>query len=710
MTHHFVRALHMLGSKKRKLLTIALILLPVVLIFASTVWVERIQDGDADRGATTLAPEEDAKDIFGDHFAKVTYLDQGWNASDSLWFYNTTQGSDLIPYDFFLVLEKADSLELFRSNENMNRYRYLPQKKTNSNPDALPVGMVADEYRGTKFMGLTCAACHSSQVNFNNVAMRIDGGPSGADMDGFLQGMLAAFNATLQDPIKKQRFIKNVIEKGHYDNEKEVLNDLAKYKYRIELYSLINHSNTPYGYARLDAFGRIYNRVLQHVLTENDVRDFIALNACTEGTKCATNAKSAENKFDSSLAATEGSRDQIVERAMKSLNPEQRAAFVKEFFNAPDAPVSYPFLWDIPKHDYVQWNGIAENSGFGPIGRNTGEVIGVFATLDWEKRPFTRFFKNPFKFTQEHFRAVIGGQGLFISKYVDFTSSADNHNLRRLESHLEGLTSPTWQYAVDQKILPALDPKRVEKGAKLFDQNCATCHDEIDRSDPSRRVVANFTEVSALGTDRKMADNSVDYKGNSGVVKHLYVGAGAGNILLQKKAPVAAILTKATLNVVATPDPDKNFLTRFSQWAYNLITGFFKNEISPSLKAGAYTPDSSAQPFASLKAYKGRSLNGIWATAPYLHNGSVPTLYDLLSPAEARPKTFMVGSRELDPVKVGFKHDGYDGFKYDTSLVGNSNKGHEYATHDMKDSAGNIITKALTEEDRFDLVEYLKSL
>ena len=54
-------------------------------------------------------------------------------------------------------------------------------------------------------------------------------------------------------------------------------------------------------------------------------------------------------------------------------------------------------------------------------------------------------------------------------------------------------------------------------------------------------------------------------------------------------------------------------------------------------------------------ARKGRALNGIWATAPYLHNGSVPTLYDLLLPAADRPKKFRVGSRELDVKKVGLK-------------------------------------------------------
>lgn len=108
-----------------------------------------------------------------------------------------------------------------------------------------------------------------------------------------------------------------------------------------------------------------------------------------------------------------------------------------------------------------------------------------------------------------------------------------------------------------------------------------------------------------------------------------------------------------------------------------------------SLKHGNYTPDTSDNPFASILAYKARPLNGIWATAPYLHNGSVPTLYDLLLPkrqpgdpveGEYRPDEFMVGSRAFDPVKVGLKSTGYDGFLFRTHIWGNNNGGHEFAS------------------------------
>jgi hypothetical protein len=103
-----------------------------------------------------------------------------------------------------------------------------------------------------------------------------------------------------------------------------------------------------------------------------------------------------------------------------------------------------------------------------------------------------------------------------------------------------------------------------------------------------------------------------------------------------------------------------------------------------------------------------------------LHNGSVPTLYDLLLPkkrpgdpaeGEYRPDTFMVGSREFDPVHVGLKSSGYDGFAFDTSIPGNSNAGHEYTAgpgHSPQPSGA--VLPALSVEQRMDLLEYLKSL
>jgi mono/diheme cytochrome c family protein len=687
MQKYIVALFYRIGTKLHSWVGLAVLLLIVFLLVRSTTWLDQAYykfiDNDPLRGASTVSA-----DIFGDKFEKVVYLQQGWTPVDSLWFYNTTQGSDLMPYDFFIALEQEKSTEPFRSPENMNRYRYLPQKATHGNPDALPVGMVADTYRGKKYMGFTCAACHSSQVNYNGVGIRIDGGPGAADMDSFMHGLEASLVATRDDDAKRDRFITAVLAKKNYKNAAEVKEDLKTYVLRIQSYNFFNKSTSPYGYARLDAFGRIYNRVLEHVMNPQTLREIL--------TRVVPPEKTNELLEHLKPVLNAESRDRLLERLAKLDEPiPSRLRDVA--FPSPNAPVSYPFLWDIPQHDYVQWNGIGANAGVGPIGRNTGEVIGVFATLDWAQKPGWSIF------------SAIGGQG-FGPTYIDFNSSVNLHNLRQLEDRLVLLQSPLWSDAVDKANLPPIDVQRHKRGEPLFNKYCVSCHAEIDRTSESRRVVAHMNSTEVMGTDPTMADNSVTSMGYSGILRNLYSNAGVGSVLLDTRAPVAAILTTATTNVVATPNGEKWVFTRVADWAVELIGGYSDNQIRASVKSGDYTPDTTKGPYDSLRSYKGRSLNGIWATAPYLHNGSVPTLYDLLLPASPqandpagttyRPKTFRVGSRELDPKKVGFKHgvNEYAGFLFDTTLASNSNAGHEYGTREMSD------------QERWDLVEYLKSL
>lgn len=103
----------------------------------------------------------------------------------------------------------------------------------------------------------------------------------------------------------------------------------------------------------------------------------------------------------------------------------------------------------------------------------------------------------------------------------------------------------------------------------------------------------------------------------------------------------------------------------------------------------------------TLTGYIAVHLDGIWLRAPYLHNGSVPTLRDLLKPADQRPAVFYRGYDVFDKENVGFVSQGSDaertGTKHDTSLKANGNMGHEYGTN-------------LNEDDKNALLEYLKTL
>ena len=425
-----------------KYLTIGALFL--IIVYSTIAFVHEhygSYDSDPNRGAAVVE-----NDVFGDKASSIKYLEQGWKPSDSLWFYNVTQGSDLLPYDFFLVLEQVGSTELFRSNENINsRYRYLPQGPTRTNPDGLPVGVVKDSYKGKEYMGFTCAACHTGQVNYKRgVGIRIDGGQGMADMDSFIHDLSEALNAANDEKSEAHsRFVHNVLALGHYKSEQEVNEDLQKYARRVGLYYTLNQSEAHYGFARLDAFGRIYNRVLEHLVDAPVLRQAMS--------DLVAEQKMTQQEFDSIMrdervlaVFTSNSRDHILERISPYLTQKQLLAIRGALFNPPDAPVSYPFLWDIPQHDYVQWNGLAANAGVGPIGRNTGEVMGVFGTLDWSEKQGVSI------------SSLIGGQGFHV-RHISFESSINVHNLRRIEHHLASLNSPLWQDAP----LPPLDKERM---------------------------------------------------------------------------------------------------------------------------------------------------------------------------------------------------------------------------------------------------------
>ncbi len=117
-------------------------------------------------------------------------------------------------------------------------------------------------------------------------------------------------------------------------------------------------------------------------------------------------------------------------------------------------------------------------------------------------------------------------------------------------------------------------------------------------------------------------------------------------------------------------------------------------------------------PLEPSAGYVAPPLDGIWARGPYLHNGAVPTLDDLLRPARERPASFFIGEGtgyDLDRLGVAYQEETLpDGirrgrrasprqFEFDTREPGNSNAGHEFGTD-------------LSPEERKSLIEYLKQL
>ncbi|NWB29921.1 hypothetical protein [Pseudomonas gingeri] len=117
---------------------------------------------------------------------------------------------------------------------------------------------------------------------------------------------------------------------------------------------------------------------------------------------------------------------------------------------------------------------------------------------------------------------------------------------------------------------------------------------------------------------------------------------------------------------------------------------------------GFKKPPFDFNAYRKTQSYSNTPTDGVWMRAPYLHNGSVPSLWDLLQAPDKRPVTFSTGSDVYDPVKVGFVTSGAQVqapsyFKYDTRLEGNHNSGHLYGTE-------------LTDAEKWALIEFMKTL
>ena len=112
------------------------------------------------------------------------------------------------------------------------------------------------------------------------------------------------------------------------------------------------------------------------------------------------------------------------------------------------------------------------------------------------------------------------------------------------------------------------------------------------------------------------------------------------------------------------------------------------------LETPGYHP-SSEPGIRSTQKYWAATLSGVWARSPYLHNGSVRTMHDLLTPPAARPKFFHRGSRVYEPTQMGYNDQGP--YLLDTTTPGNANTGHDFGTR-------------LSASQKQDLMEYLKTL
>lgn len=585
-----------------------------------------------------LAPFAFATCLSGPLLAQTVYVDQGTDWTNALrdQFYVTDQGARIMPITWFRALTLSDGSPFL--HDGLARYGYIPLPGTGEVD--LPVGFSTNGTGDDMAVGMTCAACHTREIEVSGTAYRLDGGPAITDFQSFLKDLDEAVLAVLASDDAFAGFAETVLGKSPDPSKVSAL------KAEVEVWSkrfhtLIERSlpDPAWGPARLDAVSMIFNRL-----------------------------------------------------AGLDLGPESDDYIIADNIAVADAPTRYPFLWNAAKQDFTQWPGFAPNGNdlFGLI-RNLGEVYGVFGD----------------------FQPTKVGSGIL--SYHDYlaTNSADWEGLSDLEGWIKDIGAPKWPWAIDQDL--------ADMGKSVFDMSkedggCVECHGittgKIRGLEPTWA-----TPIVDAGTDtreckimaRTVQTGVLEGAINLSAIKSLFsdnpqitFGATAPAVDVLTTSVVGAIIQHTIANlgadmrteaakVAKTPDlkDDIEFLRK--------IPGF-DQVLSPDADPLMEAPATAA----TGCAYESRVLEGIWAAAPYLHNGSVPTLTDLLNPPDQRPQSFVPGpAYDIEKVGMAVDQTRFDHVIETTGCdqldSGDSRCGHDWGTD-------------LDADKKKALLEYLKSI
>lgn len=637
---------------------------------------------------------------------------QGWTAAERHWFHHAAQGTSTfgLPYEWFAALEQPEfslyEVGLFADQRYLSRFGFIPSPSSVYdsarpdqghgkaagtgpyagkawNPQNLPVGFAVGEAQqdtvsgrlwpipGTGYythaLGLTCAACHTGQLDYGEHRILIDGGAALISLDKFREALGLSLAYTKFVPGRFDRFARRVLGAAYNEVNRDALK--KQYDEFLEaaqaikkLEDSVSEWGVAEGYGRLDALNRIGNEVF----------------------------------------------------AMQAAIPSN--------IHPTTGPVSYPFIWSAPWFDWVQYNTSIQQ----PMVRNVGEAMGVKAPVNL-RHPRNKLYSSRIPVTTIH--------------EMEQLLAGDTHPLQA--RRFGGLQSPRWETLP----LPQLDAALVEQGRRLYAGDpeagrkglCVGCHlPPIDSPEifhdrywkaagagyPTRYLALKTKAVIDIGTDCKTAYDMVyrtvvtpDFLGNSGIVVPPFSSgqtpSDCPNPHSKRRGGPKETVTNfgVALGEVVERTKEHWYDTR-------------KLSAEERKRLDGYRPNGIRAVVDGLPHYKARPLNGVWSTAPYLHNGSIPNLYLLLSTQEERDREaarFYLGSREFDPKYLGYRYRTSPGpvlpgapvladasglFELDTHLPGNRNTGHLFTDEEVTGRVG----PRLSEAERMALIEYLKSL
>ncbi|MBV8077227.1 MAG: cytochrome c [Planctomycetaceae bacterium] len=571
---------------------------------------------------------------------RAEVLALGLDDADRRPFYHLTVGSQVFPLEWARCLEGPTDHRPFL--EGLDRFGFLPDP---DDPGGLPIGISQAKAKAAAsdvlMLGITCGACHVGQLSYRGRAVRIDGAPNLIRFVEFGTALADAVRAAATDPAAFVAFQLRLVQQ-------------PEYRGRLEA-------------ARPEAARRL-----------------LGLAGSDEPTRRALAAAvrplfGAEARWPPDLGARalpipgETPAPDVAGPLAARIRPGLRALIDREDAAAQVSDVLVETVWILKGSatftrildtvrrvgDTVAGPGRVDDFRLASNLMKAGQAPPLPATsptsiphvwgtgqikwLGWDANTDTTMQRNV---------ATAVALGASINRQAQATSMVPAH-IFQLEELASKIPPPRWP----EEVFGRINRAKVRRGHKLFEAHCARCHPAPKTAPPGQFVDYDLYDV---GTDPNRARN----------FQH--------DIGERPPAP-----------------PPRSNLPEGLAILLNLIYGWEQVSPADALKwTGGRT-----ETWRATGHYAGRPLVAIWASPPYLHNGSVPTLYDLLRPAAQRPKTFPVGGREFDPVKVGYAGpaDAPEAFRFDTARDGNHNSGHE----------GPDCTD-FSEEERMALLEYLK--
>jgi hypothetical protein len=337
-----------------------------------------------------------------------------------------------------------------------------------------------------------------------------------------------------------------------------------------------------------------------------------------------------------------------------------------------NAPVHFPHIWGVPCFSWAQYDSSIQR----PMVRNAGEAMGVGALVNLSNEGMP-LYDSSVDFKALH-RIERDLSGTYAPGHTPLT-----------DKRFTGLAAPKWP----EKVLGEINQPQAAAGEKLYAQLCAGCH--LPAPNTAAFWDAKFWQP---------ADNSPG--AHSFLDLPLIPISEIGTDPAQAVGLASRKVTSFSFLGIKTQDYGRALGDVVAKVAQRWYDGQ-QPPLTPAMQDewNGYRPNGIRAPLS----YRTRPLDGIWAVPPYLHNGSVPNLYALLSPVSERPRKFWLGSRIYDPKTVGYNSTDpiEGGFELITSRAGNSNKGHEF---NNGPKAKGVIGRLLTSDERFSIIEYLKTL